>query len=75
MNRQTDRKKDYRSKTLFLENEIESLILWYRSGTGNKFSDLSKKRNFDYMELKKMLKKNEEILEERDRKEKENKKV
>lgn len=66
LNRYTDKKLDYRTKTLFLESEIETIILWYRSEI-LKVLDLTKKYDFDYLVLKKILRKNREIIEDRDR--------
>ena len=58
LNRNTDIKMDYRLKTLFLESEIETVILWYKKEI---MQYRPSKYSFDYLPLKKELRKNREI--------------
>ena len=53
-----DAKINSRTKTLFLDNEIETNILWF-SPTKLQPSDFTKKYEIDYLTLKKELRQNQ----------------
>ena len=61
------RKLDYHSKNHFVESEIEEDIRFFESSVKKMFSIKRDANNdFDYIEIKKILRKNIEIIEKRD---------
>jgi len=65
--KRTHIKQDYSAKNGFLENEIEEDIRYFESSVKKMFSIKRDANNdFDYIEIKKILRKNIEIIEKRD---------
>lgn len=67
--KRTHQKLDYHSKNHFVESEIEEDIRFFQSSVRMfKLKKKDKNLDFDYTHIKRILRKNQEILEKRDQK-------
>ena len=69
MNKELDQKVDFPKRMTYVDGEIDADILYFRSHVSMFKTDLlveGETNYFDYAELKKVLRQNQELLKKRD---------